>query len=111
MRSGSVAGGRTILTVVYDRVAEAPMGAVVSTPSVGVAVRLFQDVARDERSAIYLHPGDYDLVQIGVLEGVTLIPCEPQVLMNAGELVEQLRAAERAREEDQVPMFMTGDGR
>lgn len=86
-RSGSTFGGMTVLTIVYDRVAEAPTGPVISTPTVGVAVRMFQDVVRDERSAMAQHPADYDLMQIGYLEGITLIACDPQVLVNAADLM------------------------
>lgn len=74
-----------VLTVVYDRVAEAVTGPVVSTASIGVAVRMFGDVARDERSAIHSHPADYDLVQIGHLDHLGLQACKPVVIMNAAE--------------------------
>lgn len=87
IRPGAASGGQSVLTVVYDRVAEAPTGPVISTPSVGVAVRMFGDVVRDERSAMHQHPGDYQLLQIGHLEGVTLVPCEPVVLIEAREFV------------------------
>lgn len=77
----------SVLTIVYDRVAGASTGPVISTPSVGVAVRMLQDVARDERSAIHSHPGDYDLMKIGELDGLTLVPCTPAVLVNAADLL------------------------
>lgn len=76
-----------VLTIVYDRVAEATVGPVITTPTVGVSVRMFQDVVRDERSAMALHPADYDLMQIGEIDGMVLYPSVPRVLVNAADLL------------------------
>lgn len=79
---------RQCLTVVFDTVAEAPAGVVIQTPSLGVAVRMFQDLANNPQSSISLHPKDYNLVHIGFLDGIELLPlASPVTLANASDLL------------------------
>lgn len=63
---------KQVLSVVWDRRAEASVGPIISTTAIGVAIRMFEDVVRDERSAISRHPSDYDLVQVGEFDTVTM---------------------------------------
>ena len=64
---------------VYDKVLGEYMTPFFAK-NVGLALRSFQDLVRDNRSVVAQHPADFVLYQIGTFEGTSgaLSPCEPQ---------------------------------
>ena len=73
---------------VYDKVLGEYMTPFFAK-NVGLALRSFQDLVRDNRSVVAQHPADFVLYQIGTFEGTSgaLVPCEPQHVANAIDFV------------------------
>lgn len=74
---------------IYDKIADAYVGndhqlMVMKHPA--AAVRLFQDVLKDERTNVNKHPEDYEMHRLGFLEGNTLKPDFEVVLTGAAWL-------------------------
>lgn len=61
---------------VYDVDAEEIVGPVWLLPSPAVAVRMFEDIARNPQSDVGKHPASFKLFQLGFIERmeVTLLP-------------------------------------
>lgn len=73
---------------VYDKVLGEYMTPFFAK-NVGLALRSFQDLVRDNRSVVAQHPADFVLYQIGTFEGTSgaLSPCEPQHVANAVDFI------------------------
>ena len=73
---------------VYDKVLGEYMTPFFAK-NVGLALRSFQDLVRDNRSVVAQHPADFVLYQIGTFDGTSgaLSPCEPQHVANATDFI------------------------
>lgn len=67
------------LYVIRDNVAGAAVGAVMVQSHDAPAIRMFQDVANDERSMLHLHMADHDLLCLGAYddEKCVIVEAEP----------------------------------
>lgn len=69
---------------IYDNVAQAIIGGLHLHSHAAPAIRMFGDVAALPNSQIGLHPGDFDLLVLGVLnEDNTISPQKETILMGA----------------------------
>lgn len=62
---------RVLLCVIYDKKAEEMIGGVFLARTKGEAIRMFSDgvnQAGEQRSVVQLHPEDFQLVQVGLLD-------------------------------------------
>lgn len=72
-----------LLCVVRDRLADA-IGPVMVFPAVPAAIRSFSDLAIDPSTLVARHPGDFDLLQVGVIDegsGEVIANVPPLVLL------------------------------
>lgn len=69
---------------VYDNVADLIIGGLHIHPHQAPAIRMFGDIAALPNSQIGLHPADFDLLLLGVLnEDHTITPCKETILTGA----------------------------
>lgn len=69
---------------IYDNVADSIIGGLHLHPHHAPAIRMFGDVATLPNSSIGLHPEDFDLLLLGVLnEDHTITPCKEIILAGA----------------------------
>ena len=59
---------RKLITAIYDNVARAMVGPFQIFPHEAPAIRMFSDVAADNRSLVGQHPGDFDSILMGHLD-------------------------------------------
>lgn len=60
-----------------------------TVPSLGAAIRSFQDEANRADGEIYKHPDDYDLYKLGEYDEVTgrIAPCDPEQIAIGKQMV------------------------
>lgn len=73
-----------LIYAIYDNVAEAIIGGLHLHAHAAPAIRMFGDVATLPNSQIQLHPSDFDLLLLGVLnEDNSISPCKETILTGA----------------------------
>lgn len=89
-----------LLCVIRDRLAEA-CGPVMLFTAVPAAIRSFSDIAADKQTSVGLHPEDFDLLQIALVDERTgeVTPCSPPVVLLSGV---QWLAAQKPRDEPEA---------
>lgn len=81
-----------MIYAIYDNVAQAIIGGLHIQPHAAPAIRMFGDVAALPNSSIGLHPADFDLVQLGVLnEDNTITPQKEIILTGANWAAAQIQ--------------------
>lgn len=80
----------TKVCAVRDRAMD-QYGQPIFTPTIGTAVRAFQDEINNEQSSMHKHADDYDLYHIGDYEADTgqLIPVQPKMIAVGKEMLNQ----------------------
>lgn len=69
---------------IYDRVAATFIGQLVVDRADGPVIRMFHDLCGDGQSSLSQHPGDYDLLLIGMIADNGQITAEALVTVATG---------------------------
>lgn len=81
---------------IYDNVSEMIIGGLQLHSHAAPAIRTFGDIAVMQNSQIALHPNDFDLVLLGVLnDDTTITPAKEVVLTGANWVAAQQTPGEK----------------
>lgn len=81
------------LYVIFDKVANAVAGPVMTYAHDAVATRAFMDIAGNKDSSLYQHVEDYDLLCVGVLdeEKCVVSECDEPHTIVSGVALKEMR--------------------
>lgn len=74
-----------ILIAIEDRVAHDIVGPIQIFPHAAPALRMFGDVAADNRTQIATHVEDHDLVQLGILNDDLTVTAQREILITGAQ--------------------------